>query len=75
MHIQSVSAVPSLSKKYEEYKNVFSVENADILLSHKVTDHTIDLNEREPLYDSLYNLFNIDLEILRTYLNNTLMKG
>ena len=65
----------SLSKKYAEYENVFSVENADILLSHKVTDHTIDLNERESLYDSLYNLFNTELEVLRTYLNDVLVKG
>ena len=75
MHIQSASAAPSLSKKYAEYENVFSVENADILLSHKVTDYTIDLNKREPLYDSLYNLFNTELEVLRTYLNNALVKG
>ena len=65
----------SLSKKYAEYENVFSVENADILFSHKVTDHIIDLNEREPLYDSLYNLFNTELEVLRTYLNDALVKG
>ena len=65
----------SLLKKYAEYENVFSVENADILFSHKVTNHTIDLNERESLYDLLYNLFNTELRVLRTYLNNVLMKG
>ena len=75
VHIQSASAVLSLSKKYTEYENVFSVENADILFSHKITDHTIDLNERASLYNSLYNLFNTELEILRTYLNDVLVKG
>ena len=75
VHIQSASTALSLLKKYAEYENVFSVENADILLSHKVTDHTIDLNERESLYDSLYNLFNTELEVLRTYLNDVLVKG
>ena len=54
---------------------MFSVKNADILLSYKITDHTIDLNERESLYDSLYNLFNTELEVLKTYLNNTLVKS
>ena len=54
---------------------MFSIENADILLSHKVIDHAIDLNEREPLYDLLYNLFNTELEVLRTYLNDVLVKG
>ena len=75
VHIQSASTALSLLKKYAEYENVFSVENADILLSHKVTDYTIDLNKREPLYDSLYNLFNTELEVLRTYLNDALVKG
>ena len=54
---------------------MFSIENADILLSHKVIDHAIDLNEREPLYDLLYNLFNTELEVLRTYLNDALVKS
>ena len=75
VHIQSASTALSLLKKYAEYENVFSVENADILLSHKVTDHTIDLNKRESLYDSLYNLFNTELEILRIYLNDVLVKN
>ena len=75
VHIQSASTALSLLKKYAEYENVFSVENADILLSHKITDHTIDLNERELFYNSLYNLFNTELEILRTHLNNALVKG
>ena len=73
--IQSTSAVLSLSKKYAEYENVFSVKNADILLSHKVINHTIDLNRKESLYDSLYNLFNTELEVLRIYLNDILVKG
>ena len=54
---------------------MFFIENADILFSHKVTNHTIDLNERESLYDLLYNLFNTELEVLRTYLNDVLVKG
>ena len=75
VHIQSANTALSLLKKYAEYENVFSVKNTDILLSHKVTDHTINLNKRESLYDLLYNLFNTELEVLRTYLNNILVKG
>ena len=75
VHIQSASTVSSLLKKYAEYENIFSVKNADILFSYKITDYTIDLNKRESLYELLYNLFNTELEILRTYLNNILVKS
>ena len=55
--------------------NVFSEENADLLSAHKVSDYAIDLNEKKLLYDLLYNLFNTELEILRDYLENALVKS
>ena len=54
---------------------MFSEENADLLSVHKVSDYTIDLNKKKLLYDSLYNLFNTELEILRDYLKNVLVKN
>ena len=67
--------MPALSKKYDSYADVFSEENADLLSAHKVSDYAIDLNEKKLLYNSLYNLFNTELEVLRGYLENVLVKG
>ena len=75
VHIQSTDVMSALSKKYDSYADVFSEENADLLSAHKVSDHAIDLNEKKSLYDSLYNLFNTELEVLRGYLENVLVKG
>ena len=67
--------MPALSKKYNNYVNIFSEENADLLLTYKISDYIIDLNKKEFLYNLLYNLFNTELEILRDYLENILMKN
>lgn len=64
----------TLSEKYCEYVNVFSVKNINLLFTHKISDHVIDLNSKNSLYELLYNLFNTELKVLRTYLNNALMK-
>ena len=75
VHIWSVGIMPALSKKYDSYADVFSEENADLLSAYKISDHTIDLNRKKSSYDLLYNLFNTELEILRNYLENVLVKG
>ena len=75
VHIQSADIISALSKKYDSYTDMFSEENADLLSAHKVSDHAIDLNEKKLLYDLLYNLFNTELEILRDYLENVLVKN
>ena len=75
VHIQSADIISALSKKYDSYTDMFSEENADLLSVHKVSDYTIDLNKKKLLYDSLYNLFNTELEILRDYLKNILVKN
>ena len=75
VHIQSTDVMSALSKKYDSYADVFSEENADLLSAHKVSDYAIDLNEKKLLYNLLYNLFNTELEILRDYLENVLVKS
>ena len=53
-----------LSAEYTAYKTVFNTEKAEILLTHKISDYAIDLNEKNLSYDSLYNLFNTELRVL-----------
>ena len=75
VYIQSTDIISALFKKYDSYADMFSEENADFLSVHKVSDYAIDLNEKKLLYDLLYNLFNTELEILRDYLKNVLVKN
>ena len=75
VHIWNTDIISALSKKYDSYADMFSEENADLLSAHKVSDYIIDLNEKKLLYNLLYNLFNTELEILRDYLKNVLVKS
>lgn len=65
----------SLFKKYTVYTDVFSTEKTEILSAYKISDHMIDLNDKNSLYNSLYNLFNAELRVLQKYLNNALIKN
>jgi len=57
----------------KEYEDVFSIKNINKLSLYEEHDHAIKITA-ESLYDSLYNLLNTELMILRQYLNNVLTK-
>ncbi len=48
----------------KEYEDVFSTENADKLSLHEDHDHAIEITAKS-LYESLYNLLNTELAILK----------
>ncbi len=48
----------------KEYEDVFSTESVDKLLLHEDHNHAIEITA-ESLYESLYNLLNTELVILR----------
>ena len=68
---QIADAVSKLSEKLREYEDVFLIEEVDRLSSHEERDYVIE-TITELLFDLLYNLFNIELATLRTYLNDVL---
>jgi len=72
--IHIVSEMSTLSWQYNRYADVFSEENADKLSSHQDHDHVIETERHELLYDSLYNLSETELQVLREYLDNILVK-
>ncbi len=72
--IHIVSEMSTLSWQYNRYADVFSEENADKLSSHQDHDHVIETERHESLYDSLYNLSETELQVLREYLDNILVK-
>ena len=70
---QTADATSKLSEKLREYEDVFLIEEVDRLSSHEERDYVIETIAKS-LFDSLYNLSNIELATLRTYLNDILAK-
>ena len=56
------------------YANIFNKKSAGKLLFNHGGDHTIKINNKNPLYKSLYNFFVRKLEVLHQYLNKNLEK-
>ena len=65
----------TLSKGLEDYTDVFSVEDASVLLSNRPFNHAIETEGKDPLYGPLYNLSEGELKVLQDYLDNTVTKG
>jgi len=72
--IHVVSKTSALSQQYNKYIDVFSEENVSKLSSYQDHDHVIKTERHKSLYDSLYNLSKTELQVLREYLDNILMK-
>ena len=70
---QTADAVLKLSEKLREYEDVFSIEEVDRLSSYEGRDYVIKTIAKS-LFDLLYNLSNIELATLRTYLDDILAK-
>ena len=64
-----------LSIEYAIYINIFSNKKTGRLLLYKQNNYVINLNRKDSLYKSLYNLLIYELKELRNYLNNVLTKN
>jgi len=71
--IQNTLEAQTLLIELKEYKDVFLIESADKLSLHENHDHTIEITAKSS-YESLYNLSNTELAILRQYLDDVLAK-
>jgi len=72
-HITNLLEMQTLLVELKEYEDVFLIESADKLSLHEDHDHAIEIIA-ESSYESLYNLLNTELTILKQYLNNVLVK-
>ena len=63
-----------LFAELKQYKNVFFIEEIDKLSSSEESNYVINIIA-ESFYESLYNLFNTELVILRKYFNDALAKN
>jgi hypothetical protein len=65
-----------LPKEYHDYQSVFSDEAAKTLPPHRSYDHKIELEEgTNPPYGKLYNMSEVELKVLKDYLDKMLDKG
>jgi len=72
-HITNALKTQTLLIELKEYEDVFLIKSINKLSLHENHDHAIEITAKS-LYESLYNLLNTELVILRQYLNNVLTK-
>ena len=61
MHINSADVVSVISSIYTDYEDVFFKIKMKCLSAHKKHNYIIDINDKNSLYKSLYNLLNKEL--------------
>ena len=75
MHINSADIASVISSIYTDYEDVFFKIKMKCLSAHKKHNYIININNKNSLYESLYNLSDKKLQILQSYLNNILAKN
>ena len=75
VHLQSVELTSAISVSYSDYADVFLKKEASQLFTHEKHDYAIEINEEESLHESLYNLSETELNVLRKYLDDVLVKS
>ena len=65
-----------LPKKYHQFLDIFSRQEADTLPVHRSYDHKIPLeDEKQSTFEALYSMSQDELKVLQKYLNDHLFKG
>ena len=74
-HVNAIS--PQVPPEYSEFADVFDEKNADQLPPHRPNvDHEIPLIPgAKPVYGSIYNLSETELQALKEYIDKMLAKG
>ena len=71
-----VESTVQLPKKYHHYADVFDKVQANTLPHHRPYGCPIDVQpEKEPPWGPIYNLSPIELQVLRTYIEENLENG
>ncbi len=61
-------------EKYKDFANVFDKMKANELSKHDSQDHEINTKSKMLSFESIYNLFVIELEVFKNYLDEFLIK-
>ena len=67
--------IAEISKEYWNLTLVFSEKLADKLLEHGKHDDEIETEDKQPLFEPIYNLSMIELGMLQAYINKNLKKS
>ena len=71
-----INPVVKLPKEYYEFLNLFSRQEADMLLVHQSYDHEIPLEDgKQPTFGALYGMSQDEHKVLQKCLNDHLSKG
>ena len=73
--LQDIELTSTISVSYSDYADVFLKKEASQLFTHEKHDYAIEINEEESLHESLYNLSETELNVLRKYLDDVLVKS
>ena len=73
---KQLTANVTLPVKYENFADVFSKQNANVLLKYSMHDLAIETEEgKQPLFGPMYNHLAVKLQTLYEYINDMLAKG
>ena len=62
-----------LPLKYHEFADIFKVTEKQLLSERDLHDHVIDLKlSQQPSFKKLYSMFSVKLNVLKTYLDDTM---
>jgi hypothetical protein len=74
--VDDTSKQNAFPPEYEDYADVFSIEQAGLLLPHHVLKHRIELeNGKMPSFSPIYALAEKEQQKLRKYLETNLQRG
>ena len=73
--IAGLDAEIDLPVEYEEFADVFSMEEADKLPELGRRTHAIETGKEEPPWGPMYNLSEKELKVLREYITENVEKG
>ena len=73
-HLKADKAPTKVSSKYADFIDVFLLKLAIKLLKYtRINNYAIELvDNQQPLYDPIYSLRPVELEMLKTYIENNL---
>ena len=70
----NLNDLSSLLEQYKEFEDVFSEEKTAKLSNKMSYDHAIEMKRKMSFFESIYNMSIIELETLREYIDENLVK-
>jgi hypothetical protein len=69
-----IKSSQKIFEKYKDFADVFDKMKANELSEHDSQNHEINTKSKMSSFESIYNLFVIELEVLREYFDEFLIK-